>query len=65
MEESLALVKYEELSTKEKLIMYFLIYAFLGWVLETFYGILVLGHFVKRGFLFVLFKNVRRKESAF
>lgn len=52
MEESLALVKYEELSTKEKLIMYFLIYAFLGWVLETFYGILVLGHFVKRGFLF-------------
>lgn len=52
MEESLALIKYEKLSTKDKLIMYFLIYSFLGWLLETFYGILVLGHFVKRGFLF-------------
>lgn len=52
MEESLALVKYEKLSTKDKLIMYFLIYSFLGWVLESFYAVLVLGHFVKRGFLF-------------
>ncbi len=52
MEESLALIKYEKLSTKDKLIMYFLIYSFLGWVFETFYAILVLGHFVKRGFLF-------------
>ena len=52
MEESLALVKYEKLSTKEKLVMYFLIYSFLGWVLESFYAVLVLGHFVKRGFLF-------------
>lgn len=52
LEESLALIKYEKLSTKDKLIMYFLIYSFLGWVFETFYAILVLGHFVKRGFLF-------------
>ena len=52
MEESLALIKYEKLSTKDKLIMYFLIYSFLGWIFETFYAILVLGHFVKRGFLF-------------
>ena len=52
MEESIALVKYEKLSTKEKLIMYFLIYSFIGWVLESFYAVLVLGHFVKRGFLF-------------
>ncbi len=52
MEESLALVKYEKLSTKDKLTMYFLIYSFLGWCLETFYAVLVLGHFVKRGFLF-------------
>ncbi len=52
MEESLALIKYEKLSTKDKLIMYFLIYSFIGWILETFYGMLTLGKFVKRGFLF-------------
>lgn len=52
MEESLALVEYKKLSTKEKLVLYFLIYSFIGWALETFYGFLVLGHFVKRGFLF-------------
>lgn len=52
LEESLALIKYEKLSTKDKLIMYFLIYSFLGWILESFYAVLVLGHFVKRGFLF-------------
>lgn len=34
------------------LLLYFLIYAFIGWLLETFYAISTLGHFVKRGFLF-------------
>ncbi len=34
------------------LILYFFIYAFIGWLLETFYALGVLGHFVKRGFLF-------------
>lgn len=52
MEESLALIRYERLSTKDKLIMFFLIYSFLGWFFETIYGFIVLGHFVKRGFLF-------------
>lgn len=33
-------------------ILYFLIYAFLGWLLETFYAVSTLGHFVKRGFLY-------------
>ena len=33
-------------------ILYFLIYAFIGWLLETFYSFAVLGHFTKRGFLF-------------
>lgn len=40
---------------KDKLfdaILYFFIYAFLGWVLETIYAIFIHGHFVKRGFLF-------------
>lgn len=34
------------------LLLYFFIYACIGWLLETFYAIGVLGHFVKRGFLF-------------
>lgn len=34
------------------LLLYFLIYAFIGWLLETFYAVSTLGHFVKRGFLF-------------
>lgn len=34
------------------LLLYFFIYAFIGWLLETFYAIGILGHFVKRGFLY-------------
>ena len=34
------------------LILYFFIYAFIGWLLETGYSFVVLGHFTKRGFLF-------------
>lgn len=45
-------IKYEKLSTKEKTILYFLIYAFIGWCLETIYAYMVFGHFVKRGFLY-------------
>lgn len=32
-------------------ILYFFIYSFLGWVLETAFSYFVLGHFVNRGFL--------------
>ena len=32
--------------------IYFFIYAFLGWSLETLYSLFVLGHFTNRGFLF-------------
>lgn len=39
-------------TTLNYLLLYFLIYAFLGWLLETFYAITTLGHFVKRGFLY-------------
>ena len=52
MDESLALIRYEKLSTKEKMILYFFIYAFIGWCLETIYALMVFGYFVKRGFLF-------------
>lgn len=34
------------------LLLYFFIYAFIGWLLETFYAVSTLGHFVKRGFLY-------------
>lgn len=34
------------------LLLYFLIYAFIGWLLETLYALGALGHFVKRGFLY-------------
>lgn len=33
-------------------ILYFFIFAFLGWTLETFYSFIVLGHFTNRGFLY-------------
>lgn len=33
-------------------ISYFFIYAFLGWVIETIYAIIIQGHFIKRGFLY-------------
>lgn len=32
-------------------ILYFFIFAFIGWLLETFYSLYELGHFTKRGFL--------------
>lgn len=39
---------------KEKIkniIIYFFTYAFIGWILETIYALIVHGHFVNRGFL--------------
>lgn len=46
-----------EKSKKEKiniryLLLYFFIYAIIGWLLETAYAYSTLGHFVKRGFLY-------------
>lgn len=41
-----------KLSKFQNLIMYFFIFAFLGWFMETIYAIFTLGHFVKRGFLY-------------
>ena len=35
-----------------KIILYFFIYAFLGWALETLYAIYDVGYFYKRGFLY-------------
>lgn len=52
MQESKALVVKKKLSEKEYTVLYFFLYAFIGWCLETIYSLLVLGHFTKRGFLF-------------
>jgi len=44
--------KRVRLSRKQLLLLYFFIFAFLGWVIETFFSLYALGHFTKRGFLF-------------
>ena len=35
-----------------KILCYFFIYSFIGWVLETLYAFYIYGHFTPRGFLF-------------
>lgn len=44
--------KKVRLSKFENYLLYFFIYAFIGWSFETLYAIYELGHFTKRGFLF-------------
>lgn len=41
----------KKVSTVNKYILYFFIYSFLGWVLETSYAYLLFGSFNNRGFL--------------
>ena len=41
-----------KISRFSKLLLYFLIFSFLGWVMETFYSLYELGYFTKRGFLY-------------
>lgn len=48
MNELTVVRKHEKL---KDITLYFFIYSFIGWILETIYAFLVLGHFVKRGFL--------------
>ena len=42
----------KRLSKIQEGILYFILYSFLGWCLETFYAFMVHGHFIKRGFLY-------------
>ncbi len=42
----------KKISRFSKLLLYFLIFSFLGWVMETFYSLYELGYFTKRGFLY-------------
>ena len=51
MEQELT-IYHKRISETQKLILYFILYAFLGWIMETIYAFYIYGHFVKRGFLF-------------
>lgn len=48
----LAIVNNKKDLKVKNLTIYFFIYAFIGWTLETIYAFLVHKHFVNRGFLF-------------
>lgn len=52
METHLQKYKTNKLSNFQNHILYFFIFAFLGWLLETLYSFYELGHFTKRGFLY-------------
>lgn len=41
-----------KLNRVQTFILYFFLFAFLGWLMETLYAVFTLGHFVKRGFLY-------------
>lgn len=44
--------KKVKLNRVQSIILYFFLFAFMGWLMETLYAICTLGHFVKRGFLY-------------
>lgn len=44
--------KHKRLNRMEYLALFFCFYSFMGWLLETCYSYIVLGHFTKRGFLY-------------
>ena len=46
------LVEKNELKKTQEMALYFFIYAFLGWLLETIFCLVTLGVFNKRGFLY-------------
>lgn len=51
MEEQDKLEK-RELTNIQKIILYFFVYAILGWILETIFCLVTTGNFTKRGFLY-------------
>lgn len=44
--------KKMKLTKFQTYMIYFFLFAFIGWLMETVYAIINLGHFVKRGFLY-------------
>ena len=49
---STKLVETNQLTEKQKMILYFFVYAFFGWILETLFCLVTLRVFNKRGFLY-------------
>ncbi len=45
-------VEKKRLNENQKTVLYFFIYSFLGWILETIFCLVTLGVFTKRGFLY-------------
>lgn len=45
-------IKKVKLNRIQSFALYFFLFAFIGWIMETLYAIYNLGHFVKRGFLY-------------
>lgn len=45
-------IEPKKLNKKQTYLLYFFIFAILGWCMETIYSFIVLGHFTKRGFLY-------------
>ena len=52
MKKAIEKKKSNRLTKTQTYILYFFLFAFLGWCMETIYGFIVLGHFTKRGFLY-------------
>lgn len=51
-EENIKNTEKSKLNEHQKTIIYFFIYAILGWILETVFCLVTLGEFTKRGFLY-------------
>ena len=47
-----SIIETNQLNKIQKKILYFFVYSFLGWILETIYCVVTLGVFNKRGFLY-------------
>lgn len=52
MNDDIVLYENRKLSNTQKVILYFFIYSFLGWLMEVIYAMFVERHFVNRGFLY-------------
>ena len=55
------MVYKKQLNDMQKLVLYFVIYSFLGWILETIFALFVLGKFVKRTLTESFTKNLCTK----
>lgn len=51
METALTVYK-KQLTNRQKIILYFFVYSFIGWLIETIFALFVQQAFVKRGFLY-------------